>query len=124
MSRRRFFVNGEYAMPENLGAAINTRDDEGDVLIAPGEEWLVVSAQGRDDSLGRVDLYVSFRDADGTWSEARNMGAPINSSAIDFCPMLSPDGKYFFFSSARNGTPDIFWVDVKVIEAARPTPTR
>ena len=117
-------VAGEYASPENLGAAINTRHDEGDVLIAPDEDWLIVSAQGRDDSLGRGDLYVSFRSTDGMWSEARNMGAPINSSAIDFCPMLSPDGKYLFFSSARNGTPDIFWVDAKVIEAARPTAAR
>jgi len=30
--------------------------------------------------------------------------------------MVTPDGKYFFFSSKRLGEGDIFWVDAKVIE--------
>jgi len=113
-------VDGVYQAPENLGHAINTAEDEGDVLVAPDESWIIVSAQGRDDSLGRGDLYISFRRADGSFRPAVNMGAPINSASIDFCPMLSPDGKYLFFSSGRNGTPDIFWVDARVIEAFKP----
>lgn len=119
---RSRLIAGEYATPENLGASINTGGDEGDVLIAPDESWMIVSAQGREDSLGSGDLYVSFRRSDGTWTKTMNMGAPINSSSIDFCPMLSPDGRFLFFSSGRNATPDIFWVDSKVIEARRPAP--
>ncbi len=45
------------------------------------------------------------------------MGSAINSDKRDFSPMVSPDGKYLFFSSKRAGKGDIFWVDVKVIEA-------
>jgi len=34
--------------------------------------------------------------------------------------MLSPDGKYLFFTSGREGQDDIFWVDAGVIAALRP----
>jgi hypothetical protein len=27
--------------------------------------------------------------------------APINSTALDYCPYISPDKKYFFFTSGR-----------------------
>ncbi len=30
--------------------------------------------------------------------------------------MLSPDGKFFFFTSGRLGSHDIFWLDAGVIE--------
>jgi hypothetical protein len=116
---RSRLVDGVYGTPENLGPAINTEANEGDVFIAPDESYLVVSTYGRDDSLGRGDLYVSFRNDDGSWTPVKNMGKPINSEAIDFCPMLSPDGKHLFFSSARAGTSDIYWVDSRVIEQMR-----
>jgi hypothetical protein len=66
--------------------------------------------------VGRGDhLFVSFREADGTWGE------PIDLAKHGFDPMaggayISPDGKYLFFS--LNG--DIWWVDIKVIESLRP----
>ena len=71
---------------------------------------------GREDSFGGADLYISFRTSNGAWSALQNMGAAVNSEQRDFCPMLSPDGKYLFFSSKRAGEGDIFWVDAKVIE--------
>ena len=54
-----------------------------------------------------------------SWSPLKNMGSAINSDKRDFCPMVTPDGKYFFFSSKRVGEGDIFWVDGKVIKALR-----
>jgi hypothetical protein len=69
------------------------------------------------------------------------MGDKINSPYNEHCPMVSPDGKYFFFSSSRNvyksfeeipvtylemterlispgngRSEDIYWVDAKIIE--------
>ena len=32
---------------------------------------------------------------------------------------LSPDGKYFFFTSGRGGSDDIYWVDAAIIETYR-----
>lgn len=48
---------------------------------------------------GSGRFYISFRQPDGQWSKAVNLGEQVNSDTYDFCPSLSPDGKYFFYSS-------------------------
>ena len=116
---RSRLVDGSYQEPENLGGIINSEHYEGDVFVAPDESYLIVSIYGRDDDLGGGDLYVSFRSDDDTWSPPRNMGPDINSDKRDFCPMVTPDGRYLFFSSKRIGAGDIFWVDAGVIQKLR-----
>ena len=76
---------------------------------------MIVSSSGRPDSLGSADLYISFKKEDGSWTNLKNMGSTINSRELDYCPMLSPDGKYLFFTSKRSGSGDIYWVDAKII---------
>ncbi|MCP5107844.1 MAG: hypothetical protein GY950_30935 [bacterium] len=110
------FINGKFSKPVNLGDAINTMYGEGDTFIAPDESYLIVSSWGRPDDTGRGDLYISFKTKDGNWGKAKNMGKPINTRVIEYCPMLSPDGKYLFFT--RGG--DIYWVDAKIIDKYRP----
>jgi hypothetical protein len=138
-------VNGEFKSPENLGEPINSPLPEGDLYIAPDESYIIVTCYGRSDGLGSGDLYISFRKKDGSWAELRNMGAAINSYANEHCPVVTFDGKYFFFTSYRskinippdspltfadiikmqespgNGTGgDIYWVDAKIIEKLKP----
>jgi len=110
------FIDGEYIEPVHAGKEINSEYGEGDVLIAPDESFLIVSIVGRPDSLGDSDLYISFRQTDGTWSYLKNMGNLLNSKQSDYCPVLSPDGKYLFFSSTRTGNGDIYWVDAEIID--------
>lgn len=43
---------------------------------------------------------MSFRDGTG-WSEPVNLGDAVNPSAREYCPAVSPDGNYFFFTSKR-----------------------
>ncbi len=120
---RSELLNGTYQEPENLGDAINSQYDEGDVFIAPDESFLIFSID-HPDSYGKGDLYISFRKEDGSWTKAKNMGKTINSGAWEYCPMLSPDGKYLFFSrffsSNKIENSDIYWVDAKIIEELRP----
>ena len=49
---------------------------------------------------GSADLYVSDWK-DGAWTPARNLGDAINSNRDEYSPTISPDGRYFFFASAR-----------------------
>jgi Tol biopolymer transport system component len=111
--------NGRYTEPEHLGREINSQYGEGDVLIAPDESYLIVSSNGRPDDRGDGDLYISFCGPKGSWTALRNMGETINSPHTDYCPMLSPDGRFFFFTSRRSGNGDIYWVDAAVIDALR-----
>jgi Tol biopolymer transport system component len=105
-------VDGDYAKPENLGAAINTQHLEHDPFIAPDESYLLFTSVDRPGGFGTGDLYISTRQKDGTWSEAKNLGKIFNTNGYDFCPIVSPDGKYFFFT--RKG--DIYWVRIEAIE--------
>lgn len=111
-------VNGEYAEPVCLGESINSIYAEGDVCIAPDESYIIVNCSGRSDTNGRSDLYISFKKEDGTWAKLKNMGNKINSTGSDYCPMLSPDGKYFFFTRTDTGNGDIYWVDAKIIHSS------
>jgi Tol biopolymer transport system component len=40
----------------------------------------------------------------------------VNTKHHENCPIISPDGRYLFFNSGRNGKSDIYWVDAKIIE--------
>jgi len=74
------------------------------------------------------------------------MGEPVNSSALDYCPALSPDGSVLFFTSSRvpdggpeptsyaelealmtgpaNGRDNIWWVSAEVIDRLREVASR
>jgi len=117
---RSRFVNGKFMQPENLGSMINSEFNEGDVLIAPDESYIIVSCSGRPDSFGGGDLYISFKKNDGSWAKLKNMGKTFNTTYTEYCPMLSPDGKYLFFTSKKTGNGDIYWVSAKFIEELKP----
>lgn len=60
-------------------------------------------ASDRAGGLGGLDIWVADRfDTDEAFGEAHNLGAPVNSSAADFCP-TPLNGFYLLFVSARPG---------------------
>ena len=72
-----------------------------------------------EDGYGDSDIYISFKQNDGTWGNAINLGDKINTSAWEASASITPDGKYLFFSrnvgSNNFENVDIFWVDAKVV---------
>jgi hypothetical protein len=84
---------------EALPEAVNSKSDEFDPFVAADESYLIF-ASFRADSLGSADLYISFRQGE-TWLPAKNLGPTVNSKAFEYCPIMSPDGAYFFFTSYR-----------------------
>ena len=61
-----------------------------------------LGSRGRPDSQGDLDLYITVRDSAGNWSAPRNLGPGVNSSAGELCPLVSPDGRYLYFTSLRS----------------------
>ncbi|MGE5457223.1 MAG: TolB family protein [Methanococcaceae archaeon] len=94
-------VNGEYTDIENLGTQVNTKYSELDAFISPDESYMIFSSN-RPGGFGKLDLYIS-RNSEGKWSEPVNLGNKINSAANEYCPSVSPDQKYFYFTSERAG---------------------
>jgi len=114
---RAQFKDGIFLPAVNIGAPINTQNGEGDVFVSPDERLIIFSGSGRSDSQGSGDLYISFRQSNGTWSVPENMGSSINSPSLEYCPMMSPDGKILYFTSKRNNNQgDIYWVSSKILK--------
>ena len=67
------------------------------------DQSVIVMSVERDDSYGDLDLYVSFRKPDGTYTKPKNLGATVNTFASESTPFLASDGKTLYFSS--NGLP-------------------
>ncbi len=119
-------VDGVREAPQPLSEAINTGTFMSHPFIAPDESYLIWDAI-RDDGFGDSDLYISYRQNDGSWTEAINLGDQINSDGWDGAGYVTPDGKYLFFNrtvspGVDDGLPnvDLFWVDAQFIEALRP----
>ena len=134
--------DGTYKTVENLGDAINTPAGEFEPCISPDDNRLIFAASGRKDGKGEFDVFVSER-RDGAWSPARNAGDKLNTEKTEFSPTISPDGRYFFFTSTRgfadkplpkriaapelieklraprNGLGDIYQIDLRELPAAQ-----
>ena len=85
-----------------LGDFINSKGYDFNAFVDPEEEFILFSSYKRADDMGNGDLYIC-RKKQGEWQAAIHLGNGINSSAIDYCPFVSPDGRFFFFTSARSG---------------------
>ena len=105
------FSGGKFLPNKKLGSAINTEHYEADVFVSPDESYVIFCSE-RPGGKGAGDLYISFKNTKGEWSPAKNMGDAINTSSYEFCPYVTPDGKFLFFS--RRG--EIYWVSSSVIE--------
>ena len=116
--------DGTFAEPVNVGPPISSEFGIGDTYVSPDERFMVFGSR-RPPSFGSGDLFVSFRGADGTWSEPVNLGETINTPMIDYCPMITSDGAFLFFSRRNVGTwaeakeGDVYWVSARIIDQFR-----
>ena len=108
---RSAFENGSFQKAVKLPSTINTEHYEADVFIAPDESYMIFCAS-RPEGYGRGDLYISFKDNNGDWKMAINMGESINTFGHELCPFVTSDGKYFLYTSNQ----DIYWVSTEIFE--------
>ncbi|GAA0348722.1 hypothetical protein GCM10009092_11370 [Bowmanella denitrificans] len=115
------WVDGKYEEPKLLGGEINSGKSF-HPFIAADESYLIFDGE-RDGGYGDSDLYISYRQQDGSWGKVINLGDKINTAGWEAVASVTPDGKYLFFN--RNMTPDnhdnvdIFWVDAQFIETLK-----
>ncbi len=110
------FINGQFQKSVALGKSVNTPAYEADVFVDPAEKYIIFCST-RSDGLGRGDLYISFKNNDGSWTESINMGETINTRHHELCPFVTADGKYLFYTSNE----DIYWVSTQIIDELRKT---
>lgn len=90
-----------WSEPVNLGADINSAEDEAGVIIAPDGKTLFFCSNSAA-SMGGYDIFRSIFE-NGKWSKPENIGYPINSPANEGQLAISADAKIAYFSSNRAG---------------------
>lgn len=94
----------------NLGPTLNTKYNEEAVLIHPDGKTLYFSSQGHK-TMGGYDIFKSTKKDDGTWSEPKNLGYPINTIDDDVFFVINASGRRGYYSSFRSdghGEKDIY----------------
>lgn len=108
-------IDGKYETPKAVN--IDFGDWNAHPFIAPDESYLIWDDQRE----GNADLYISFRQTDGSWGNAINFGDKINTDAEEGGAIVTPDGRYLFFNRfISNEKAGMYWVDAQVIEDLRP----
>lgn len=108
------YTNGEFQTAERLGPAVNTTGYEADVYVNPDETYLIYCSN-RPGTFGRGDLFISYKNSNGSWTQSKNMGAEVNEERTEYCPFVTPDGKYLLFTAKG----DIRWIDAGIIDRLR-----
>jgi|GEM_PF-359953 len=103
-------------------------------VVSPKGDYMIVTIKEPNNDF---NLYVSFKEKNGSWGKPKTLGNNVNSRWMDKAAGITPDGKYMFFVSSRHVpnrnpkkhwdnpilqnlqeifTADIFWVDTKIID--------
>lgn len=78
-----------------------------DVFLTPDENTLFISIYG-EKSIGKEDVFVSFKGSDGVWNEWINVGEKINTLSSEISPYYSESLKTLFFASNKDGQFDLY----------------
>lgn len=88
-------------MAAQMISSINSKFNEGPIYVHLDGETMYIASEG-DGSLGGYDIFVS-ENINGTWSEPKNLGYPINTQYDDFFFSATANGKYAYIASNRAG---------------------
>lgn len=105
-----------WSAPKNLGYQINTDFWDSAPSIAPDGNALYFSSN-RPGGFGGIDIYVAYKNGNGVWEEAENLGEQINTAGDEQTPFMHADNKTLYFSSTGwpgYGGADFFVVRQKI----------
>jgi len=87
--------------PVNLGPGVNTKAPEYYPCVTADDGTLLFTRRVPHDDpriVEQEDFYVSRRDADGKWGEARGISS-VNTDRNEGAGTLSPDGRFIIFTA-------------------------
>jgi len=99
-----------WSTPINLGGIVNSRYSDKHPSVNADNSQLIF-ASDRPGGFGGLDLWITYRDRYGQWTEPVNLGENINTPGEEQSPFLHPDNQSLYFSSSGHrslGRGDIF----------------
>lgn len=103
---------------EILEGTINSQYPEHSPVITADEATIIFTSRRPSTTGGKIDpndgmyfedIYISTRNEDNTWTEPRNMGAPINTDGNDATIGISVDGQKLFIYKDDKGDGNIYF---------------
>ncbi|TKK69926.1 flagellar motor protein MotB [Ilyomonas limi] len=101
-----------WSEPFNLGTNINTEFWESGPSLSPDKNALYFSSD-RPGGYGGKDLYVSYRQSNGKWGAAQNMGPSVNTAGDELAPFIHADNQTLYYTS--NGLPGYGGTDIYML---------
>ncbi|RFN58400.1 PD40 domain-containing protein [Marixanthomonas ophiurae] len=94
--------NNKYSKPVLLSENINSDGYEFNAFISEKEDFIIFSKYNQKDGQGSGDLYISKKDTNGKWKKAKNLGVPLNTKYMEYCPFYDEKNQILYFTSKRN----------------------
>ncbi len=107
--------------PQNAGSVINTAGDEISPFIHPNNKSFYFVSDFHP-GMGGMDLFLSEIQTDGSFSQPKNLGYPINTHNDEQGLNISFDGKTAFFASQREPGFGLDIYSFELPESVRPEP--
>ncbi|HRS19465.1 MAG TPA: OmpA family protein, partial [Bacteroidales bacterium] len=110
--------------PVNLGPTINTKEEEESPYIHADGKTLFFSSDGHF-GMGKKDMFVTQKLANGSWRQPINMGYPLNTHNKESHVVVNAAGTKGYFASNQFGTlggVDIFEFDIDETFPIKPSP--
>ncbi len=113
--------NGNWSRPENMGSGVNSPWRETTPHLSNDGLSLYFASNRGYTTSGGSDIYVQERIGKNwkNWSAPRRFKAPINSDAHDSHPYFNAATGQLYFSSTRDGSSDIFMIQIREPEKKR-----
>ena len=107
-----YYTPQGWSEPQSMGDNINSDFYESGPTLSPDKRALYFCSN-RPDGYGGLDLYVSYRQPNGKWGPAVNMGPDINSAGDEKAPFIHADNQTLYYTS--DGLPGYGESDIFVI---------
>ncbi|GAA4238492.1 hypothetical protein GCM10022291_29160 [Postechiella marina] len=93
--------DGKYLAPVLLNKNINSAGYEFNAFVSKKEDFILYTKYNTEDGQGSGDLYISKKELDGTWGKSKNIGVPINTKFMEYCPFYDEKNQILYFTSKR-----------------------
>ena len=94
-------VNGTWAVAQNLGPVINTRNNDVSPFYHPVFKMLYFTSNGQLYNFGEYDIYKS-EYVDGDWNEPHNIGPLVNGRGSEFYFTIDSESRNLFYSRSSS----------------------
>lgn len=108
--------------PVQKESTLSTPFDEESFFLSPEGDYIIIQAW-KPGFESKHDLYISYRNKEGSWTTPERLNSSINSPAIEQRPFVTYDNQFLFFSRSssrqENGQTqydsDIYWLSTQSI---------